>query len=80
MHAREKDLEELAEHAVPHQGGLVGLADGPQQAGLAVHAEGEEVVLNPLDRSDSHHRSGRLCIGILRLRQPYTVISTGGKN
>ena len=47
-YSREEELEHLPDHAVAEQRGLVGLADGPQQAALAVHPEVEQKVFNIL--------------------------------
>ena len=46
---REEHLEELPHQPVAEEGGLVGLADGPQQAGLPLQAKGERVVLHVLE-------------------------------
>ena len=47
-YSREEELQHLPDHAVAEQRGLVGLADGPQQAALAVHPEVEQKVFNIL--------------------------------
>ena len=46
---REEDFEEFSNKAVAKERGLVHLADGSQEATLAVHAKGEQVVLHILE-------------------------------
>ena len=53
----EEDLEDLPEEAVVGQRVLVGLADGPQQAGLAVVAQIPEIVLDHLKHDQPAGRS-----------------------
>ena len=48
FYSREEEFQHLPDHAVAEQRGLVGLADGPQQAALAVHPEVEQEVFNIL--------------------------------
>ena len=49
FYSREEEFQHLPDHAVAEQRGLVGLADGPQQAALAVHPEVEQEVFNILN-------------------------------
>ena len=46
---REEDFQELPEDSIAEKRRLMHLADRSEKAGLAVHAEGEEVILHILD-------------------------------
>ena len=50
---REEDFEEFSNEAVAKERGLVHLADGSQEATLAVHAKGEQEVLYVLSKENS---------------------------
>ena len=48
LNSREEEVEHLAKESVSQERGLVDLADGPEEARLALHPELEEEVLSGL--------------------------------